>query len=304
MNFERNKIKNKPAVALMITLAIIAVMTQIIYLTFTYLEKTKKSDNEIEQLIQANITIKNIEKMVIGFMKDINSSKEIKVLYELPIVFDLENNATISLTIQPDTNVINVNKLIDKNGETNESYRMVFDNILLSYEIDNPHLFMDLLLDTIDRDDVSRSYQTEIKEVQPLFNDGGVINLKHFKQILDYYYKKTDDKKIYKIRWEEYIGFSGDKIDFNFISPELLTKLDDGIGEEKAKEILNGKKIYKKLEDINLEKDIINNLKKFPLVFFNLSFICSGSFTSKENGVGFSFHYDKKNKVTQFELIN
>ena len=286
----------KRGIALLITLVVIALLGEIVYLSLSFLDKSKKSSHSVENLIQVNLIADDLVKILKNTLKDINSSSELSFIYNKPIEIELKKQkASVSILLKPSSCVININSLVKPNGELDEIYERVWVGISNKYEIRDPSILTNILVDNIKK--------REFYNKKFLFVDGNITNIKHFNQILESYFDKSGDNRIFNIPWEEFIGFENRKIDFNFISPFLLVFMEDMIDIDQAVEILNQTTFYKKLEDINLDKDIIERLKKYPFSFFVPRFKCSAVYRKSDTQIEFEFIFDKKRGVSNFEIL-
>jgi hypothetical protein len=119
-----------------------------------------------------------------------------------------------------------------------------------------------LILDTLDNDDIERVSNSEIRIKNRFFKNGRIYNFLHFKQILDYYFKYTDDDYIYKIPWKKLIWFGNKKsiIDCNIINRDVAKFLglifESNLECKTLNEISENKDILKKLSIIPFNKKI------------------------------------------------
>jgi hypothetical protein len=155
---------------------------------------------------QNSIIIKNALDVLSKISDSVKTSGDLQnILTTLPFS-DKKGNFRIIYSVKPLFNKIDINTLI-KNGKTDREVEKYILNILNYYQIQDPLFFEDLLLDTIDSDAKEREGYSEIVLSDPYFQNGKIYNIKHLKQIEKYYYKKTDDKNIFKIPWEKFIFF-------------------------------------------------------------------------------------------------
>ena len=285
----------KKGVALLITLMVIVVLSEIIYLSFSYIDKAKKDALNMENLVQINIIANDMVKVMEKVLANINDADSLDMLYIAPLTLELEEqNVLVTIEILPNSAVININNLGNKNSAIASLYEEVWLRILENHEVKDPYLLTKLVVDRIKKKD---------KEEKLLSEDGNFTARVQFDEILKKYYKNSEDRTVFNIDWEDFIGFDNEKIDFNFMTPYLLASLDEMIDLQTAKNILDGEKFYKKLEDINLENDIIQRLKKFPFSFFQPSFLCNCVYMKDDSEMKFSFDFDKEKGVHNFEIL-
>ncbi len=286
----------RKGVALMITLMVIVVLGELIYLSFSYIEKAKNNSNSVEQLMQINLIADDMVGVIETTVKNIKTSDDLEFLYMMPLALELKNEkAMVTIETLPNSAVINLNNLVLKNGDVADKYEQVWLNILDKYEVKDPFLLTELVVGRI-----SKKTQGNKKL---LTMEGNLTERAEFDEILENYYTQSEDKIVFSIEWEDYIGFGNENIDFNFMKPTLLALMNDMIDLETAKKILDGTKFYGKLEDINLENDIITQLKEFPFLFFHPSFRCSCIYNKEDLNMEFVFDFDKNRGVSNFKIL-
>jgi len=205
----------KKAIALLVVLGFIIVLISISTALFNIYDKYSK--NSYKYITQDALYIRNIKKILKNYLK----TKDIyKIFNEYHIKLD---NNSLKVTISPLQNRVNINQYLI-NNKINLYIDDMLDNILNFYQVKDPILFKNLLLDTIDSDTISRSNHSEIIKEDQNFQNNQIYNYNHFKKILDYYNFLTNDTNIYKIDWNKYIFFGEKKrysLDCNLITIEL-----------------------------------------------------------------------------------
>jgi hypothetical protein len=248
----------RKSIALFLTLVFITITLGIIGVIINIYKEISK--NNFEKVISQNsVLIMNIKSVLDNVVKDINGS-DIKNIYGTFPVTNKDGSFRLLVEIKPLLDKININEYLNKNKK---KYIDTFlDNILEYYQIKDPVFFKSLILDTLDRDDVERVGDSEIRLEDKFFINGKILNYSHFKRILDYYVKYTEDKDIYKIPWEQLIWF-GDKdsiIDCDIINKNVAKFLglvfDEDLSCKELKRNEENKNILKKLSIIPFNKKI------------------------------------------------
>jgi hypothetical protein len=210
----------RKSIALFLTLVFITITLGIIGVIINIYKEISK--NNFEKVISQNsVLIMNIKSVLDNVVKDINGS-DIKNIYGTFPVTNKDGSFRLLVEIKPLLDKININEYLNKNKK---KYIDTFlDNILEYYQIKDPVFFKSLILDTLDRDDVERVGDSEIRLEDKFFINGKILNYSHFKRILDYYVKYTEDKDIYKIPWEQLIWFGENKsiIDCDIINKNVV----------------------------------------------------------------------------------
>jgi len=241
----------KKSIALLTVLGFIILIISISTAILKIYEKY--SSSSYSYISQNSLVLKNITNILNNTLQSINGSEIKNIFNTYPPIVSKDGNFILNIKILPINNKININNLIE-NNKTNNYILNTISNILEYYQILDPLFFEDLLLDTIDKDNLERSADSEIILLNKNFQNGQIYNYHHLKKILDYYASIKDDKTIYKIPWEKYLFFGENKkyiLDCNLLSKELATF----IGLEIKNDIISCKNIQ-----IDENKKIIKNL--------------------------------------------
>ena len=302
----------KKAIALLITLSLITIISVIVSKIITIMDNSLKEINKREALIQFDTLFNDIKKILDRSVTDINDSTSLELLFLLPYSFnDIESGININIEMESDSSKINPNLLMDVNrskindenhGEQiNKDIYSLFDRILLNYNIQNRELFLSMLLDTIDEDKEERYPNSEIANFNHFFQNGEIINMRHFKQIIKRYRDLTLDKNIDNIPWDMLIGFRSKIIDFNYITPELLSFLLPSLDKESLYKItLNKLVTYDNFDELELPNDLNEQLKRYNIKFFSPEIWCIIDFQFNEYSKNISFQYNLKEKKVSY----
>ena len=235
-----------------------------------------------KNISQNSILIKDISFILKNISDDINAS-DVKKLYQTFPISSSNGDFRAVIKIRPLLDKVDINAY--KNKTKKKYIDMFLNNILEFYQIKDPVLFKSLILDTLDTDNIERVGGSEIKLQNPFFKNGRIYNFKHFKQILDYYVKMTDDKEIYNIPWKDLIWFGNgeDIIDCNIINKKVARFLglmfdEDNLNCKGLKNYEENKNILNKLDIIPFTKkasypiNIEINYSKYNLnILYNLT---------------------------------
>jgi hypothetical protein len=246
----------RKAIALFLTLIFMIIVLGIVGAVIGIYKEVSKNTFE-KDISQNSVLIINIKSVLDKFVKDINGS-DIKNIYGVFPATNKDGTFKVLITIKPIMDKINLNEYVKKDKE--KIIDTFLDNILEYYQIKDPVFFKALILDTIDKDDIERVGESEIKLKDKFFKNGKIYNYSHFKRILDYYVKYSEDKNIYKIPWRKLVYFS-DKdysIDCNIINKKVAKFLGLSFNEEN----LNCKELEKNEENKNI-------LQKLSIIPFN-----------------------------------
>ncbi len=277
----------KKGIALLATLAILVLISVIVSLSVERSNEFAKKDYA-KYIIQHNTLLKNFIDTFGQFAKDINGSEALFELTLIPIILtDEKTNLTFSAKIGSNSNLLNINWLVKKldNNESNTStqnpfnkkefeinsdFYTILEKILKDYDVDNITLFMNLLLDTLDNNLFELEYRSELALYERNFLNGEIKGFNQFSKIIDSYILITGDLNINRVPWDKLISFSNKKLDFNFITPELLKYLVTDLSSVELFELTNEKLMSYDEESIKeyLSEEQIEFLKKFNVSFF------------------------------------
>ena len=278
----------KRGVALLITIVMLAIFSVLVLKSFSISSQFVNQNNEIRLLAQNNRLLEDSKKIVKNTLKDINSTEAYVILFSEPFVIKNEN-FSLTFTFSPVETGLNINKLL-QNSKPNEDYIVVFENILSAYHIQNIQFFVDLILDTIDEDEIERSYGSEIILKDTFFTNSKIYSQKHLDKIIDYYAQVKNDKNIYKVDWGKYIKFDEDAIDVNFASLDLLKiLLSNPFINDSFK-----KTYYENFDDLKIDEDKQTFLNNLNLTFSTSRVLVKVVFDDLIKKVNFKFIYDKK----------
>jgi len=199
----------RKSIALMITLFFLLSAIFILNTILKYYEKYS-SETKAVYIGENSLVIKNTLQSLSKISEQIKTSKDLQKIFTTVPLSDKNGDFRIVYTIKPLFNKIDINAFLSEQ-KINPYIENYIDNILNYYQIKDPVLFKDLLLDTMDKDNKEREAYSEIVLSNPYFQNGKIYNLKHFGQIINYYYQKTDDKNIFNIPWKKLIFFGNGK---------------------------------------------------------------------------------------------
>jgi len=299
----------KKAIALLITLSLITLISVIVSKIITIMDNSLKEISNRSSLIQVDILFNDIKKILDKNFVDINDSTTLDMLFLMPYSFsDAKTGISVNIEIESDSNRVNPNLIMDINRSKKGSIETInrdiydlFDRILINYNVQDRELFLNMLLDTIDMDNRERYPNSEIVNYDHFFQNGEIINIRHFKQIVKRYRDLTLDKNIDKVPWDILIGFRSKIIDFNYISPELLSFLLPSLDKEKLYKLtLNRVLPYDSFKDLELPDELNEQLKRYNIKFFSPEIWCIIDFQINGYHKNISFQYNLKEKRVSY----
>lgn len=215
--------KRRGAVLLM-TLFLITVMSGAISLLLgesdhlLHLSKRSHGDAQITKISS------DLQRLLPQILSRINSVNELEYTLVLPFSSSsADGRFTLEASLHSPYRIFNINTICDPSGKAKEPYITFVSRIFERYPITSPDMFLNILLDTIDTDLEQRQEGSEILASFPDFHNGSIENFTQFEQVIARYLTLTKDSQILKIPWKQLIGFEGEKIDINYVSPEVLS---------------------------------------------------------------------------------
>ncbi len=211
----------KKAIVLMMTLGFISIITALVIYTLSISEKSFHVVAGIDAQNQFSLVFKDFTKIIKANTKDVNDSDTLSMFLSmsLPPIKEPKSGLEVGLLVDSRMSKININSLLtsllpsegncDLNDTTDKLCRPL-NRFFEKYEIRDKILLEQLMLDTVDKDDIELGTMTEIASEDIDFSQGKIYNYTHLKKIFDAYYKLTSDKNIFRItqeRVEDYFYF-------------------------------------------------------------------------------------------------
>ena len=294
-------VKNRPAITLFITLAVIVAMLSLVAIVFGYLSEARTKAQDKAALIQGNVIYADAVDTLKRFIGKKPSTNILKNIYNIPLTVAQENGSfNMLIACSPAHAAIPITWFSQKGGAKDQDRlnlaTFVFEEITTQARLREPETLLRLIQNTLDS-------QQNIK-----FGKEGRLNKRKkylsyrgFMKILNEYRLQTDDNRANKISWNLYFSFGEDysAIDGNFMSSKLISvvfAIDEQIVQEDFK---SGE----------LKSFLLNNgadmaLYNSPLFIktADAAMKCSASYTFSKGSYSFSFKYNN-GKVDNFEFV-
>ncbi|MDR1007548.1 MAG: hypothetical protein LBL65_03145 [Campylobacteraceae bacterium] len=290
---------DRRAIALLTTVGLILILSLLVLKSVTISQKYFTKLNEINIATQLNKSFLDILKILEENTKDINDKESLSTVIGLPIMISDENIQTF-IDIESAASTLNINSILTQQNATNEVLYNFLQSVLYEYRVTNGNLFLLILLDALDKDKNQRAYMSEAALNSERFEDGGIYSREAFNFLLDYYVSKGGDAAIYKVPWEEIVGFYGDSVDFNYIKKPLLNLMEKVYNFTYIAE----QGFISSYEDLRLSGEATEAFRALNIGFFTPSVICTVNFSYLDEQKTFSFMYDiKTKKVSYIETV-
>ncbi|HEX5330206.1 hypothetical protein [Sulfuricurvum sp.] len=228
----------RDGMVLMMTLLLIAVLMGLSALVLTQSEKLSRLGNDTFSKSSSMKIVNDLQKQLPSLLYGINTAEELDLTMRLPLQLESKNRDFImKMQFSSPYGRLNINTLVDSDGKINESKTALFNRIFSIYSVTDSDILIKLVSDTIDTDTSERGEGTEISISNPDVNNGKIANFEQFNHILERYVELTRDTSVLSIPWDRYIGFEGDKMDFNALNPETLTLILPTVSAEKIRSL-------------------------------------------------------------------
>jgi hypothetical protein len=295
----------KRGIVLMMTLILITVMMGIVTLMLTQSTQLSKLGNTSFTQSASLRIISDLEIQLPTLLSSITGAQELDLAMRLPLQLESKKKDFIlKASLSSLYNRLNINTLITPNGVINQANIAVILRIFTTYPIADPDIFFKLIFDTIDIDTLERGQNTEIIWSQPDCKNGIIANEKQFNLILARYIELTRDTTILSIPWDKYIGYEGEKMDFNAVNAETLSLILPNIGAEKirALTLYRTKTFASKEEAIAVEPALATIFDTYFFIYapntsYNLA--CDVRITENAQEEHLKFQYNLLDKKVQ-----
>ena len=284
----------KKGIVLLVSLSLIAVLSGVVFFFLDKEQKVHEDFKSEQDLIQANLILHSLAK----YLKKIKFDEE-KIFYgsKAPIVIDLAD-MRLKIKIDSRQKLFDLNALVKSAIKDDASFDKLVD-FFKKFEVKDPNYFVELLLDTVDKDTIDRNgVDSEIVNERQNFRNGKIYSQRHLENIIEYYVQKRGDTNIYNVPFDEYFNFTFSKVDINFMDKKRLYFLFDDANSFVLDQISLHYKIYKKSDDTPFD---FGYKKKLSTVIYGQYIVYESSvigvkvdILGKEKKSSFSFDYDIK----------
>lgn len=291
--------RGRSAIALLITLMFVIVITVAIGYGLKQVNDATKLVKQEQSLYQKNIIIEDILSILhnsADLQAAVDNSESFFLLLSQAsfIPFEYED-VTILMKITSARGKFNPAMLDGNTGVLLRQY-------LANYNINSQ--YVDILLDNIGGIKVDNSYNSTIFDENPYLFRDNIASAKHLEIINDYYTKEYNDNALSNVDFNQLFYYTDDaniSIDLNYATTEVWEFIL-GCSRERAEALNANGGLYTEIEDLNLnddEKEILRTSFKTsffePIVQIELDITLNGEYSKM------SFEYDiQKKKGSNF----
>jgi len=285
----------RSGIALLITLFFVISVTAAVGVSIIQLRLSAKQVREGKCLIQSSMILDDLLRLLktsplVDKVKDGESMRYF--LYNTSVIPLALENLNVKINIKSSVGRININTF-----SSFTPFQEALSGYMLQYDIRDVEYFQDLLIDCMSGE--QPYYRTDIFEAKPWLYREKISSMTHFEQILDYYVMTRHDNNIKKIPWEELIRFGthkDNKLDVNYISPQLWQLLLPELSEDVANDLASGEIVYKTSENLSLSDDDIIKLETFKISYYVPRTLIEVDVKRNDQNVHVAFEYDLKLK--------
>ena len=208
-------VKMKNAIVLMMTLGFIAIITALVLYSLSISKKSFDAVALIDAQNQFLLSFKDFDQILTQSTKMIKDANTLDLLLAsstIPPLSEPKTGLTIGFEMRSQMKKINLNALLvqlakaEGNCDLNQTTELLcrpLNRFFDQYEIRDKRTMYDLLVDTIDPDDIELGSETEIASEDIDFAQGKIYSYNHLLKIFQRYYQLTSDKNIFRLDREK-----------------------------------------------------------------------------------------------------
>lgn len=304
----------KKGIALLITIALVAAIAALIGIAGGIVDHSFKRITNKQFLIQSNAMLEGVIDLLGQHTSDINDSMTLDIFLMMPFVFEQkERGLNVDITFTSEAGGLNLNHMLQEDNTSQEkaliikpAYETYLDHILTVYNVSDKILLQSMIADTVDTDLQERTTGSEIAFENPFFSQGAIYSIEHMEQILEAYKRFTLDFSVDEIPWDQLLSFRSDGVDFNHITPEMLSMLVSGLEPAVVAEMTTDRiETFESFEALGFDSETIKTMNELGVLFFvpQVKAWINIRSDNRHLGLTFSYHLQTK-KATQIEITN
>lgn len=304
----------KKGIALFSTLMILVLVIMLMSIALKNSTNIKKSSLKDRYLIQENITITDVVKLVedkiTSKLKSLKGEEKVeiqKVLFSNPLkINDSVTNSKIVVSMSPNNGKLNINFINSIDGE--DYLKSIFSQI----DVKEPQILADIILANITNSDkYNDDYKIHLKQLDKSF--GYINSYEEFEDMLAVYVQNTDDIEAFSINFRKYLNFyvevqkdGKDKkynrladniLDINYVPIELVDSIV-GLKNSIRKNIQTKKYSFYSFTDLQLDSKTAQQkkLEDYGFGFETQNILLEINITSINNRVKYLLNYNLNTK--------
>jgi len=207
----------KKAIVLLMTIGFIALISALVLISLSISKKSFDQVVYLDARNQFSVAFKDFVKMLDEGSEKVNTKEELDIFayLVLPPMIEPKTGVEFGFFVEPLMGKLNINYILeqmrlDENGSKLEYLERPLVNFFNKFELKEQRTLLNILRDTIDKDDIEMGAYSEIASLDFDFREGKIYSFNHLKKIFDHYNKISYDANVYKITkeiWEESFYF-------------------------------------------------------------------------------------------------
>jgi len=292
--------RKRPAIALMITIFFIMLISVAMGVGLKQLNDSKKEVESENFMLQTSFILDDISKLlrempILKKVADSNDSEAYFLFLSSASIIPLESSGvSILIELTSARAKFNINSMVDSNRTINEQRVDALGVYINSYAINAEYI--NLLLDNMLKVKEDMSYNTDIFTHEPYLFRDYISSQKHLEVINNFYMKSYNDKAIERLEYKNLFYYSNRhdyKIDVNYATVATWQLLL-GCDELRAQEMSLNAGAYKELADLNLGPNEKINFERFQVSYFEPILDVKIEIMKKDEVSKIEFEYDMK----------
>ena len=289
----RRDVKSRRAIALLVTVFFIMLITLSVGAGLKYINNASKSMRSEQFVLQSAMILDDVLKLLesSGELKAVASADTLAIFLAESSFIPFESNG-VSVVIQ----ISSARDKINPNTLTTKPRIDAFKDYLMLKMVNME--YADMLSDVIGGIKEDMSYNTDIFNQKPYLFRDYIASAKHLQELNDSYLKRYHDNSLENIDMDKLFHVSTDKnssLDLNYAtSPAWELML--GCDEARAEVLSNDHGTYMTLDDLGLSETEKVSLTEFKTSFFEPYIYVKIEITQKNSTANIAFEYDIKLK--------
>lgn len=289
----RRDVMSRRAIALLITVFFIMLITLSVGAGLKYINSATKSMQSEQFVLQSAMILDDVLKLLesSGELKAIASSDALAIfLAESSFIPFESNGVSVVIEISSARDRINPNTLVTKPRLDAFKDYLMLKMINMEYA--------DMLSDVIGGIKEDMSYNTDIFNEKPYLFRDYIASPKHLEELNDSYLKRYHENNLHNIDIDKLFYVSTDKnssLDLNFATASAW-ELMLGCDEVRAEALSSGGGTYTALDDLGLSEIEKASLGEFKTSFFEPFIYVKIEINQKGSTANIAFEYDIESK--------
>ncbi len=207
----------RKAIVLLMTIGFITLISALVLISLSI---SKRSFDEVAYLgarNQFSVVFKDFVTLLEKNSENVKTPENLDMLlsFFLPAMVEPKTGIEFGFDVESKMGKLNVNYLLDQmvldvNDENRTILEKPFFNYFSNYDIRDKQLLLNIMIDTVDKDDSERGAYSEIAAEDFDFRQEKIYSYNHLNKIFEHYYKTSNDANIYKVNrdsWDELFYF-------------------------------------------------------------------------------------------------